>query len=214
MKKKLISLLLVICMVVGMLPVIALAAEGENFCIEYWDGNAFGCTSVAPGETAYLAQEDAGDGCSRLFETDDTVNYVVKIENVNGEFNVYFNGLDAVNPATRGILFERYPAAGYEGWVTGADVNLIIEKDSYFEVRDNSYYGAIEAYSTGTFTISSVDGAKLTVNGKGYLISIHCIITTHNGMFRARTTKCNRFFCTITIIHLFQIRNRWNGSCI
>lgn len=161
MKKKILGLLLAICMIVSLIPVAALAED------------------AAPTSWVALGGDDnvknPTEGCDPFyFKTVDGAvveggseeDYQIKLfYPAGGNITIVLNGADIFTESTRGAInigrHETYPQFHEHG------VDIIIAADSHIETGAAAC-APIHSFVTGDLNIMSIDGAKLDLEAYMY----------------------------------------------
>ena len=142
--KKILSVLIALCLIAGLLPVVAsAAAEAKVLVVSDAEANTKNTYTVAEGNAVYLITD--GGAASTYGATED--NYNIKIDYTDGIPTVYLKGAEL---STKSAPLQ---IIGAEGGVE--DYLLVVEEDSTLESTGG----------TGLYVVST----NLTITGPGKL---------------------------------------------
>lgn len=162
MKKRILGLLLALCLVVGLLPATALAAEETAmwpyFAFQKADGTAlYQGMRIPPAEPFYFKTVDGRVTDVGASATD----YNIMLSWVEGGTpTLTLKGAVINNDKMDGINFGR--ARNYPKYHTST-LDIVVVADSSITVGGGSTYSAITSFSTGDITIKSENNATLTL---------------------------------------------------
>lgn len=194
MKKRILSLLLVLCMVVGMLPASVFAAdETDNTASETlnpamfvmlpaaegYSGDSFSWSSVKyasivlqPGDGPLYYQTDA----SGHLKDGTAEDYNVKFSYEGKAAQMYLKGATiASETAGKAALYLGHPIVADDA-SRQANYEIIVEGNSFINQTLGNSDSAVLSSTVGTLTVTSVNDGKLAVKG---------LCTNDNGVFHS-----------------------------